>query len=331
MIRPVLLLLALLVIARLAMVFGPGRYPLGWLEERARQVRALENVAQRAQVATFFELADAYARAGRDQDRLRELSHALSLEPGNSTRQIEAAELEIQSGQLDAAHDRLAAVREGGAAPARERADALMNDLHARGFTPAPVTAPVQVDRWVVFAAFAGADRELVTALAGRVGVTFGVKTRVLDGALSASTAGAREAAWAPGRSQLDADELIAQLSREARSTLADPKVVAIVGVTATDLYAGNLNFVFGTAAERAGVFSLARFAGPHEARDTALSRATKQAFSTVGFALGVPRCSSSSCARAYPHSLAEMDRKGHALCRECLRRVDAALGRARG
>ena len=48
------------------------------------------------------------------------------------------------------------------------------------------------------------------------------------------------------------------------------------------------------------------------------------QAFDTVGALLGLPDCTGLSCARAYPHSLEEHDRKLDRLCPECLRALSA-------
>jgi predicted Zn-dependent protease len=42
------------------------------------------------------------------------------------------------------------------------------------------------------------------------------------------------------------------------------------------------------------------------------------QALSSVGLVIGIPRCTSPGCARAYPESLEEQDRKDDKLCYEC-------------
>jgi predicted Zn-dependent protease len=100
----------------------------------------------------------------------------------------------------------------------------------------------------------------------------------------------------------------------------------ALLGVTRIDLFNGENRFVFGvgSAEKRAALFSYLRFTAA--ANDTApnsaklLERARKQSLSSTGFALGIPRCSSPLCARAYPNSLDELDAKGSDLCDACAR-----------
>lgn len=42
------------------------------------------------------------------------------------------------------------------------------------------------------------------------------------------------------------------------------------------------------------------------------------QAFSSTGNIIGIERCTTASCARAYPHSLEEHDKKDDILCEIC-------------
>lgn len=100
----------------------------------------------------------------------------------------------------------------------------------------------------------------------------------------------------------------------------------ALLGVTRNDLFNGESRFVFGlgNSEKRSAVFSYLRFtasvndAAPNSAK--LLERARKQSLSSIGFALGIPRCSSPLCARAYPNSLDEFDAKGSDLCDACAR-----------
>jgi len=100
----------------------------------------------------------------------------------------------------------------------------------------------------------------------------------------------------------------------------------ALLGVTRNDLFNGESRFVFGLGGseKRAALFSYLRFTAA--VNDTApnsaklLERSRKQSLSSTGFALGIPRCSSPLCARAYPNSLDELDAKGSDLCDACAR-----------
>jgi len=56
--------------------------------------------------------------------------------------------------------------------------------------------------------------------------------------------------------------------------------------------------------------------------------RTFKQALSSFGFMLGVARCSSPTCARAYPHHLGEHDAKTKKLCPVCLKGFENKLGK---
>jgi predicted Zn-dependent protease len=96
------------------------------------------------------------------------------------------------------------------------------------------------------------------------------------------------------------------------------------LAVTSVDLYSPDSNFLFGSAhiGGSSAIISTARFTaefngdGPHRPR--LIQRLLKQALSSYGQMLDVPRCTNSECARAYPHSLAEHDAKSADLCLQC-------------
>ncbi|HUG12547.1 MAG TPA: archaemetzincin [Opitutaceae bacterium] len=96
------------------------------------------------------------------------------------------------------------------------------------------------------------------------------------------------------------------------------------LAVTSVDLYAPDTNYLFGSAqiGGKSAIISAARFTAdfngdtPHRPR--LIERLLKQALSSYGQMLGVPRCTNPECARAYPHSLAEHDAKSPDLCAQC-------------
>lgn len=108
---------------------------------------------------------------------------------------------------------------------------------------------------------------------------------------------------------------------------------VVYLALLPVDLYAGRSGHVFGSAAGEGGyaVVSYNRFTAAttgEPARSARLAeRTTKQLLSSLGFALGVPRCADPGCARSYPHSLAEHDAKGTGLCAACRAGLARALG----
>jgi predicted Zn-dependent protease len=117
---------------------------------------------------------------------------------------------------------------------------------------------------------------------------------------------------------QYSANALQDQLSRIHRDYGNDLLCLGILGVTSRDIYENNYNYLFGWAQKRLGVISYARFLLGNPTYEQLEKRAVMQALSSVGFVIGIPRCTSPDCARAYPESLEEQDRKDDKLCYEC-------------
>ncbi len=135
--------------------------------------------------------------------------------------------------------------------------------------------------------------------------------------------------------SQHDADKLLATLS-QMRAPSARASVTGCLGVTEADIFARDYNFLFGWAQRGRAVISYHRYTAAFNQeppnRPKLLERALKQGVSSTFFILGIPRCTSPTCIRAYPHTLAEQDRKTCELCEECKRalaRVKAEHGAA--
>ena len=105
------------------------------------------------------------------------------------------------------------------------------------------------------------------------------------------------------------------------------------LSITNLDIYSDGTNFVFGSARRSRGyaIMSYRRFTsdfnGDDPNRERLVDRTMKQALSSIGFLLGVPRCTDPTCARAYPNNLREHDAKGIRLCRACSAGFETALG----
>lgn len=99
-----------------------------------------------------------------------------------------------------------------------------------------------------------------------------------------------------------------------------------VLAVTAVDLYAKPLNFVFGQAevGGRVAVISLHRL----EATDPALARqrALKEALHELGHTRGLSHCAEATCVMHFSNTLADTDRKGAALCGDCAARLTDGL-----
>lgn len=104
-------------------------------------------------------------------------------------------------------------------------------------------------------------------------------------------------------------------------------KIKGYMGVTSKGLYCPTCNFLYGSAEWAYGVISYDGFLAAHnneeDNRPRLVKRLLKQALSTANFMLGIPRCNTPFCARAYPHSLQEHDAKSDDLCPVCQSRLD--------
>jgi len=129
---------------------------------------------------------------------------------------------------------------------------------------------------------------------------------------------------------QWDAARVIGSLQSSA-GTRAGPKKW-VLGVTPHDLFGGTSNFLFGAASTGSflGVISTHRFRAVFNdeppKRERFNERLLKQSLSTIGFMIGVPRCTTPECARAYPQSLTEHDQKPSTLCPSCRADFETAL-----
>jgi archaemetzincin len=112
-------------------------------------------------------------------------------------------------------------------------------------------------------------------------------------------------------RGQFHADALFGL----ARSVRAE----RVLAVTDVDLYAGDLNFVFGMAwpSGEARVISLFRLSLDAD-EERFRSRALKEAMHELGHTFGLGHCADPSCVMWFSNTLGETDRKGAAYCPRC-------------
>jgi archaemetzincin len=120
-------------------------------------------------------------------------------------------------------------------------------------------------------------------------------------------------------RGQFHADALLGlALSGRAKRVLA---------VTDVDLYAGDLNFVFGIArpSGEACVISLFRlYRNADEERFR--GRTLKEAMHELGHTFGLGHCADPGCVMWFSNTLEETDRKGAAYCPQCTKKLKVKL-----
>ncbi len=99
-----------------------------------------------------------------------------------------------------------------------------------------------------------------------------------------------------------------------------------VLAVTNCDLYAGDLNFVFGLAESpgRCAVISLFRLrVGENE--ETFRRRAVKEAVHEVGHTWGLSHCQNPRCVMHFSNSLEDTDRKETSWCDGCDRKLQGS------
>lgn len=131
---------------------------------------------------------------------------------------------------------------------------------------------------------------------------------------------------------QYDVSGYLDVLKRDFKAN-GRPKYAGLLGITEVDIYAGDNNFLFGSAAKGYGAMSYCRFlSGFNNAPDNRpklVDRTVKQCVSSSFFILDIKRCTSPMCSRAYPHSLTEHDQKGSEICVVCRSKLKSAVAKA--
>lgn len=135
---------------------------------------------------------------------------------------------------------------------------------------------------------------------------------------------------WNAERQQYLGEVLLDQV-RQARP----PRALRVLGLTEVDLYADDMNFIFGQAevGGRAALVSLYRLRrderGRRAAPEVVLRRAIIECVHELGHTFGLRHCPLASCVMHFSETVGESDVKGTAFCPIHSRRLAEALGRA--
>jgi len=105
-----------------------------------------------------------------------------------------------------------------------------------------------------------------------------------------------------------------------------DRKALAYIGVCNNMLLIDKKRRPYGASSGAYGIISTHNFAsaqtGESESRERLVARTGRQVLSTIGFSMGVPRCMTPDCARAYPKTLQFQDSKMAGYCDSCKSRM---------
>jgi archaemetzincin len=148
------------------------------------------------------------------------------------------------------------------------------------------------------------ADQSLLRSLTPIVEETFGAAVTMTE------AIPLLEDAYNPTRRQYHSTALLDSLAQQKAEWSTRQ-----LGVTDVDLYAPDLNFVFGQADAGRGiaVFSTARL--HTEDRDKFVHRAATDAVHELAHTYGLKHCANPHCVMWFSNTLAETDRKGTAFC----------------
>ena len=106
----------------------------------------------------------------------------------------------------------------------------------------------------------------------------------------------------------------------------------AVLEITKEDLYAQNLNFVFGIASAyyKSAIISTKRlhnsFYNLPQNEEIYLKRVYTEAVHEMGHVLGLPHCPNPNCVMFFSNSILDTDKKGYYFCPSCKEKVKKAL-----
>jgi len=292
------------------------------LRKEADAVLKLPNVEARRRVDVVFDLANRLLKSGEKQDSLKYFLAGLQNQPWNLREQLTCAKLLLEKGDKDLAEEKIRIVAD----------HAEDDDLASSALSLMGEKAPAEIpdikkvegqEHTLVLIPLGDVDVLLLKEIRDLLEAELGIPVHVQRAPITMPAAKRYARQWG-------ANSLLEALKKGVADH-ARPRA-GYLGVTSKDIFEKDYNFLFGWGSRGYAAMSYHRFRSEFNYetpnRKRLVQRALKQCLSSAGFVFGVARCSDPTCARAYPHSLAEHDAKGSKLCSTCRKGFDSAFGR---
>jgi tetratricopeptide (TPR) repeat protein len=288
------------------------------LEKRIRETDKLPNVSARRYYDTYVELGDAYKSKKQYDNAYETYMKALRLDAWDYAVQVKLAEVEIELQKYLQAETRLKNVIEFSKdRRAIKRAREFLDTLNTIEYSKQRIELPDMYSKRIYILETDKVDYRFTKAIKNRIMKEFKINVVVLEDVVKLPTRNARTRNGIPY--QYDADEILKEVREKYNYLIAEPGTYGVLLVTSYDIFAKDYYFLFGWSGGDVAVISYSGFIGDGAPFDKQVKRFVIQSFSSTGTLIGIPRCTNPTCARAFPHSLEEMDKKEDILCNECL------------
>jgi len=297
------------------------------LEKKVKDIDKLTNVSARKYYKTYVELGNAYKSQQQYIAAYYTYMKALRLNSWDYAVHVKLAEVEIKIHKFYDAEKRLKNVIEFSKdRRVLKRAREFLDTLNKIEYSKQRIELPDMYSKRIYVLQTDNVDSRFTEAIKTRIIEEFKISVVVLEDTVIPTTKNARMRGKTPY--QYNADEIQKQLEKDYDYLIKEPDNYGILLVTSYDIYAKDYYSLFGWSDCNTAVISYWGFVSPRVSFEKQIKRFVMQSFSSTGMLIGIPRCTNPTCARAYPHGLAEQDRKEDILCDECLENLIKVYGK---